>query len=181
MDKRQEILVENNLPLIWAVIRKNHFVALDSAMNNEDLFQIGAIGLVKAAKNYRCDTDVLFAPYAYHAIWNEIAMDMRRKKTKSRSGMLDTLSLEQPVTFSGKAAIADMVPDSGARPDDFLRETPARDYVEKLREQNPVLCDVFVRKIKQEQAAELLGCSQPHVSRLVQAERRHLLKLIACK
>ena len=64
----ERIIVEDNMGLVGRVIKDK--VHLPSGIfTYEDLFQIGCIGLCKAAAT---DRGGCFSTYAYRLIWNEI-------------------------------------------------------------------------------------------------------------
>lgn len=66
----QQRVVEENMGLVGKVIKdKVHSIGHDNALTYEDLFQIGCIGLCKAAAT---DKGGCFSTYAYRLIWNEI-------------------------------------------------------------------------------------------------------------
>lgn len=66
----QQRVVEENMGLVVKVIQdKVHDLNQDSCFSFEDLRQIGAIGLCKAAAT---DKGGCFSTYAYRLIWNEI-------------------------------------------------------------------------------------------------------------
>lgn len=71
LTEEQQAVVENNMCLVRKVIKdKVHGGSALSYYSYEDLFQIGCIGLCKAAatdKGIGC-----FSTYAYRLIWNEI-------------------------------------------------------------------------------------------------------------
>ena len=53
-------LVEENVGLVWSIVRRFGGRGYDP----EDLFQIGAIGLMKAIDYFNTDYDVKFSTYA---------------------------------------------------------------------------------------------------------------------
>ena len=66
----QQTIVEENMGLVGKVIKdKVHGPGQDTAFCYDDLFQIGCIGLCKAAAT---DKGGCFSTYAYRLIWNEI-------------------------------------------------------------------------------------------------------------
>lgn len=70
LGERERRLVEDNINLVHKVINdKVKCMNLISAYSREDLFQIGCIGLCKAAAT---DKGGHFSTYAYRLIWNEI-------------------------------------------------------------------------------------------------------------
>ena len=66
-------VVRENDKLIWSVVK--HFSM--STYEPEDLFQIGAIGLIKAVKKFDFSKEVQFSTYAVPTIMGEIKKFMR--------------------------------------------------------------------------------------------------------
>lgn len=70
LTENQKKMIESNLGLVGKVIKdKVHGLTQASIFTYEDLFQIGCIGLCKAAATDKGGT---FSTYAYRLIWNEI-------------------------------------------------------------------------------------------------------------
>ncbi|MBC7765588.1 MAG: RNA polymerase sporulation sigma factor, SigF/SigG family [Hyphomonadaceae bacterium] len=69
----QEQLVENNLGLVWSVVRKFQ----NRGYETDDLYQIGCIGLVKAIKKFDITFGVKFSTYAIPMIIGEIRRFLR--------------------------------------------------------------------------------------------------------
>lgn len=66
----QQRKVEANMGLVGKVIKdKVHGLGSNGSFTYDDLFQIGCIGLIKAAAT---DKGGCFSTYAYRLIWNEI-------------------------------------------------------------------------------------------------------------
>lgn len=61
--------------LIYAIIRK-YFKGYDI----EDLYQVGAIGVIKASDNYKNDKSTKFSTYAYKYIYGEIYAHINSSK-----------------------------------------------------------------------------------------------------
>lgn len=72
-NKALEELVKRNERLIWSVVRRFH----DRGYDNEDLFQIGAIGFIKAIKNFNLNYDIQLSTYAVPMIIGEIKRFLR--------------------------------------------------------------------------------------------------------
>ena len=66
-------LVEENVGLIWCVVRR----FLGRGVESEDLFQIGSIGLLKAIDKFDFSYDVKFSTYAVPMISGEIQRFLR--------------------------------------------------------------------------------------------------------
>ena len=70
LSQSQQRKVEENLGLVGKVIKdKVHGPGRNSIYSYDDLYQIGCIGLCKAAYS---DRGGCFSTYAYRIIWNEI-------------------------------------------------------------------------------------------------------------
>ena len=66
-------LVLDNTRLVWSVVKKYR----GRGYEQEDLFQIGCIGLIKAIDNFNLDMDVAFSTYAVPMITGEIRRFLR--------------------------------------------------------------------------------------------------------
>ena len=76
MTNEQRKIVEDNMGLVGKVIKdKVHGIGQSGFYSYEDLFQIGCIGLCKAAMT---DKGGCFSTYAYRLIWNEICDELIR-------------------------------------------------------------------------------------------------------
>lgn len=69
----REKLVTDNLGLIWNIIKRFK----GRGTEQEDLFQIGCIGLIKAIDDFNLDMDVAFSTYAVPMITGEIRRFLR--------------------------------------------------------------------------------------------------------
>lgn len=65
-------LIEKNSALVWSVVR--HFIGRGET---DDLFQLGCIGLLKAALRFDTSYDTQFSTYAVHMIIGEIKRHLR--------------------------------------------------------------------------------------------------------
>ena len=90
MDERltqeQRELVEKNLTVIDCVIRSCvHANNNICGMEYDDLYQIGAIGLCKAASRYKQSKQAAFSTYAFHVVKNTIIDYLRGLNTRLRA------------------------------------------------------------------------------------------------
>lgn len=89
MDERltqeQRELVEKNLTVIDCVIRSCvHANNNICGMEYDDLYQIGAIGLCKAASRYKQCKQAAFSTYVFHVVKNTIIDYLRGLNTRLR-------------------------------------------------------------------------------------------------
>ena len=86
LTKEMQRKVEENMGLVGKVISdKIHGLNAPSFYSYDDLFQIGCIGLCKAAYS---DCGGTFSTYAYRFIWNEICDALRYGVKKSKAEQL---------------------------------------------------------------------------------------------
>lgn len=93
-------LIVDNEKMIYKIINKykNYFEI-------EDLYQVAAIGLIKAAKNYKKDSSAKFTTYAYPYILGEVIKyinDFRSIKTNKESRILYSKILKAKEILSQK-------------------------------------------------------------------------------
>lgn len=69
----QDKLIENNMGLIWNIVKKFG----NRGYEQDDLFQIGAIGLVRAVNKFDFDFNTKFSTYAVPMIIGEIKRFLR--------------------------------------------------------------------------------------------------------
>ena len=66
-------IVENNSGLVWSIVKR----FTGRGYENEDLYQIGTIGLIKAIKNFNPEYEVKLSTYAVTYIIGEIKKFIR--------------------------------------------------------------------------------------------------------
>ncbi len=77
-----EKLIEDNSRLIWKIA--NYFYGLPK----EDLYQAGVVGLLKALKNYKKDSNAKFSSYAHDYIYGEMFLLASNKDIKISKDIL---------------------------------------------------------------------------------------------
>lgn len=102
--------VEQNIRLVQKVINdKVHGLYQLGIYTYDDIFQIGCIGLCKAAATDKGGT---FSTYAYRLIWNEICdaliYSTRRQATELSSDMIPLVAEDPTVSIADVAAQLDV-------------------------------------------------------------------------
>ncbi|MFV0440097.1 MAG: SigF/SigG family RNA polymerase sporulation sigma factor [Lachnospirales bacterium] len=106
-DKRAlEILVEDNVGLVWSSVGK----FTNRGVENEDLFQIGAMGLIKCIKKFDISFNVRFSTYAVPMIIGEIKRFLRDDGIIKLSRPLKELAIK------GRAVIEKLTKELGRSP-----------------------------------------------------------------
>lgn len=105
LNDQQRELVSNNLKLIHKVIHdKVHNPHQVGIFSYDDLFQIGCIGLCKAAAT---DKGGVFSTYAYRLIWNEICTALEYASVRStRESLMDPGTMVQPEAVAANPDIS---------------------------------------------------------------------------
>ncbi len=177
----RRILIEYNLRLVAHIVKKYN----SSVRDSEDLLSVGTIGLIKAIDSYRPEKGCKLAGYAAKCIENEILMNLRQEKKKSRE-----VSMYEPIGTDkegNEIIIMDIISASGICPldkmitEDHLNHLPAcmekilspREY--RIIDMRYGLSDK--PPMTQKETAGLLGISRSYVSRI---EKRALTKLRGC-
>lgn len=83
----KDILVERNIRLVWSVVQR----FLNRGYDQEDLFQIGCIGLIKSIDKFDLSYQVKFSTYAVPMIIGEIQRFLRDDGTIKVSRSLKEL------------------------------------------------------------------------------------------
>ncbi|GHU41121.1 RNA polymerase sigma factor [Clostridia bacterium] len=71
--KARDYLVQENLPLVWSIVRRFS----NRGKDPEDLFQVGCIGLIKSIDKFDTGYEVRFSTYAVPLITGEIKRHLR--------------------------------------------------------------------------------------------------------
>lgn len=72
LNEEQRVLVENNLRLVSFALKK---IDVKDIGGWDDAYQIGTIGLMKAAARYDRQRNVAFSTFAMPCILNELRME----------------------------------------------------------------------------------------------------------
>lgn len=167
MTAEQETLIEDNLRLVDFVIRRK-FPRWREIGEYEDVQQIGRIGLCKAAQTFDPAKGHTFSTFAVKCIRNELKMALRAVNALSHEGETKSISL---YSLIGEDAteLLNLIPDPSA---DTENQLEVQEKLRKLRaafEDEPILFAVATKQMTQDEAAELLGISQPHVYRRIKS------------
>ena len=159
-------LIERHLPLVRAVARR--FAGRDEL---DDLVQVGAIGLIKAADRYDAGYGVSFGAFATPAIAGEIRHHLRDRSAPVR--------VPRRLQAEGVRVTAVALDEIGEPEGDPVGEAHERLAIgAALRRLHPREREVvelrFGEDLSQAQIAERIGLSQVHVSRTL---RRALVRL----
>ena len=117
LTESQRTLVEANLGLISYAMTKIPIYLFDS---REDAFQIGAIGLMKAARHYDLSRNILFSTYAMPCIFNELRMALRHINSSNPPGRTVSYDAPLPNADGDTLSLIDMLPSSDQPADERI-------------------------------------------------------------
>jgi len=176
----QRALVEDNLILITYALKKIPLYLFDS---REDAYQIGCIGLMKAARSFDAGRNILFTTYATTCIVNELLMAVRRIHTHTPAGGL--CSCDAPVASGdGETPMIELIPsgDELTEAQYVARETLATvlSALKAMKDPDAVtLIRMVIENRRQDEMAAVLGVTQSAISRRlrkIRADLRHVLR-----
>ena len=162
-------LIERNLRLVVYIARKFE----NTGVGIEDLVSIGTIGLIKAVNTFDPAKKIKLATYASRCIENEILMHLRRNN-KIRS----EVSFDEPLNIDldgNELLLSDVMGTDNDIIYKALEEEVDRKLLlqamNKLSSREKKIMDLRFGLIDgkektQKEVADLLGISQPYISRL---------------
>lgn len=176
----QRKLVEENLGLVAFALRKVPLCFFDS---REDAYQIGSIGLMKAARSYDPERKVLFATYAMPCIMNELRMALRHINTSNPAGRVCSYDAEVPSQDGETFSLLDLIPSDDPLPETrMIAHETLRRVLSALKsmpdsDAYPLL-HMIVQNRTQQEIAEVLGITQSAVSRKLRKIRTSLRRIV---
>lgn len=174
----QEILIRKNMRLVAHMVKKY----TSSDMEQEDMISIGTIGLIKAIKSFDPDKGSRLATYAAKCIDNELLMQLRSNKKRSRE-----VSLNEPIGTDREGNEISLMDFLECENSDVYHLVQFNQEVEWLRKaiesrleerERKVIALRYglygTREMTQMEIARMMGISRSYVSRI---EKRALGKL----
>ena len=173
-------LILNNLKLIYIVLKQMGIYHL-----RDEYYDLGLIGLVKAADTYDSKQGYTFSAYASRCIFNEISQNIRRESSNKRKANSNTISLETVLIDDGKeVTLLDTIPSNYDLEEDILKKEQKellRKALPKLRDsERELLVSYYCMegKAKQKVLAEKIGVTQASISRKLKRIINKLKKII---
>ena len=165
----KEKLIEHNLRLVVYIAKKFE----NTGINLEDLFSIGAIGLIKAVQTYNFDKKIKLATYASRCIENEILMQLRKT-----SKIKNEISLDEPLNYDSdgnELLLEDILYTENESVSKEIDKSAERQIlwaiIDKLnnREKEIMILRFGLlgkEEKTQKEVADLMGISQSYISRI---------------
>lgn len=163
----KEQVILNNVGIVGLALKSLNLNPLD-----EDLFQIGLVGLVKTINTFKPDKGVKFTTYATPIIRNEILMYLRKKR------IIPVFSLDEEYFLEN----GDAVPRGNMIPSEYSFENLAHSKItldsniSGMSEREKRILNLSASGKNQCQIAEEMGLSQPQISRILKKIWENLSK-----
>ena len=180
LTEAQRILVEENLGLISYAMKKLPIYLFDSP---EDAFQIGTIGLMKAARSFDPDRKILFSTYAMPCITNELRMALRHINSWNPPGRTFSYDAPLPNVDGDSLSLIDMISSDDQPADEriMVHETLGEVISTLKHMKDPDAFEIIrmiVQNRRQEEIAACLGITQSAVSRKIRKIRSALAQAV---
>lgn len=171
MEEYERLIIENEA-LVYHVLKQMHLYS-----QLEDYYDIGMIGLCKAAKTFDNSKGSKFSTYACICIRNTILMDIRDQK---RQCDYYSISLQIPVGGEkDEILLEDTISDYELEIDILNKEEKMAliESIRKLNNEDRQMIDLyFWKEMTQKEIARYLKMSQANVSRRIQRALDNLRK-----
>lgn len=154
MSERDQKIIEN-LKLVNHVLWKQ----FPNLARNEDMFQIGCVGLIKAVDTFNEDTHILFSTYASKCITNEILMELRKQQKRVSEISMETIILADA---DSEITLSDIL---GGNEIDIL---DLEKFMKKLSPNEQTYFALRSKGYSKVQVSKLMGVSRSYVTRLSQ-------------
>ena len=163
-------LILENLNLIHFVIKR-----MGLSHRHDYYYDIGLIGLIRAARQFDESKGYLFSTYASRTIQNEICVDMRRNRSEKRKANFNTISLDTPIyknSDGDEILLIDAIP-SDENIEEKILEKEQMDQLKKAistltDREKEILNYYIIHDMTQKEIAEKMNFTQSYISRRLQ-------------
>lgn len=156
----KEQVVLNNLGAVGLVLK-----SLNLNVQDEDLFSIGLIGLMKAVNTFNPDREFTFSTYAMRVIRNEILMTFRKKR------IIPAFSLDEPYDLGNGESVdfSEMIADDRNFEEETICNIQKEQIFSILNEAEKEIICLRMNGKSQHEIADIIRISQPQVSRIIKS------------
>lgn len=130
-----EQLLEENTGLIWAIVRRFY----GRGVEQDDLFQLGCIGFLKAVKGFDCEFGTQFSTYAVPKISGEIRRFIRddgsvkvSRSLKERSASVKMARSRLTADLGREPTVSEIAAEIGISPEEIAAAETATAATESI-------------------------------------------------
>ncbi len=160
-DYAKEQMILSNQGIVFSVMKN-----LRIPLTDEDMFQTGIIGLLKAINTFDTSKGYQFSTYAFPIVRNELLISFR----KSKRSVVAAFSLDDNVDIGNGESVpyAEMIADGKDYEENVVNSMLAQQIFERLESREKhIFTMFFVESRTQSEISKELGISQSYVSRII--------------
>lgn len=159
-DYAKEQVILNNVGMVGFVLK-----SLNLNTQDEDLYSIGIIGVVKAVNTFNSDKRFAFSSYATQIIRNEILATFRKKR------IIPVFSLDEPYQLENGDLVnfSETIADSGRFEEEAIANMQMEQIFSNLSDREKKIISFSMEGKTQREIAEACGISQARVSRIIKS------------
>lgn len=159
-DYAKEQVILNNTGMVGIVLK-----SLNLNTQDEDLYSIGMIGVVKAVNTFNPDKGVKFTTYAAPIIRNEIFKTFRKNR------IIPTFSLDEPLQLENGDLVdfSEIIADRKRFEGEVIADMQMKQILSNLSDREKKIIFSSMDGKTQREIAEACGISQPYVSRIIKS------------
>lgn len=160
-DYAKEQMILSNQGIVFSVMKN-----LRIPLTDEDMFQTGIIGLLKAINTFDTSKGYQFSTYAFLIVRNELLMAFR----KSKRSVIVAFSLDDNADIGNGESVpyAEMIADGKDYEENVVNSMLAQQIFERLESREKhIFTMFFVENRTQSEISKALGISQSYVSRII--------------
>jgi len=160
-DYAKEQMILSNHGIVFSVMKN-----LRIPLTDEDMFQTGIIGLLKAINTFDTSKGYHFSTYAFPIVRNELLMAFR----KSKKSVMVAFSLDDNADIGNGESVpyAEMIADGKDYEENVVNSMLAQQIFERLESREKhIFTMFFVENRTQSEISKALGISQSYVSRII--------------
>ena len=157
----KEQMILSNHGIVFSVMKN-----LSIPLTDEDMFQTGIIGLLKAINTFDASKGYQFSTYAFPIVRNELLMAFR----KSKRSVVAAFSLDDNADIGNGESVpyAEMIADGKDYEENVVNSMLAQQIFERLESmEKHIFTMFFVESRTQSEISKALGISQSYVSRII--------------
>lgn len=164
-DYAKEQVILGNLGLIGIVLK-----SLNQNPQDEDLFSVGIIGLIKSLNSYELGKGFEFSSYATMVIRNEILQSLRKKTIPI------SFSLDAPCNLENGESVSyrEIISCGRDFEEDILSGFNFRKNFRTLSKRDMRIIGLRIQGKTQGEIADILGITQSYVSRIIKGVRARI-------
>lgn len=157
----KEQMILSNHGIVFSVMKN-----LSIPLTDEDMFQTGIIGLLKAINTFDASKGYQFSTYAFPIVRNELLMAFR----KSKRSVVAAFSLDDNADIGNGESVpyAEMIADGKDYEENVVNSMLVQQIFERLESREKhIFTMFFVESRTQSEISKALGISQSYVSRII--------------